>query len=114
MAGFQIDTGEMRQVGTFQKNTAVNNTSGGQDDSYSDVCTCRGRFRQMKASKSLEQGEIVQNKGFEWVCRYQVAIANTLDADSAWVIGGQFYRISSWEKVDQKPHWFRFILNVWQ
>jgi len=108
----QIDIGEMRQTGTFRKNTPVNNLSGGQDDHYTDVCTCRGRFRQRSANKNLEQGDIVQNKSFEWVCRFQSAIV--IDADSAWVIGGVYYRISSWEKVDQQPHFYQFILNAFQ
>lgn len=107
-----ISIGEMKQKGTFRNNNPIANTSGGRDDNYIDVLTCRGRFRQQNASKSLEQGEIVQNKGFEWVCRFQSAIA--INTDSIWVIDGQMYRISSWEKVDQSPHFYRFILNAFQ
>ena len=108
----QISIGEMRQSGTLRKNNPVNNTSGGQSDNYSDVLTCRGRFRQRSANKSLEQGDIVQNKTFEWVCRFQAAIV--LDVDSAWVIGGVYYRITSWEKVEQMPHFYKFILTAFQ
>jgi hypothetical protein len=107
-----MSIGEMRQKGTFRNNNPVKNTSGGADDNYADVLTCRGRFQQQKASKTLEQGEIVQNKGFEWICRFQAAIA--INEDSIWVIGGTTYRISSWEKVDQMPHFYRFILNAWK
>ena len=108
----QISIGEMRQSGTLRKNNPVNNASGGQNDNYTDVLTCRGRFRQRSANKSLEQGDIVQNKSFEWIIRYQSAVV--LDVDSAWVIGGTYYRIASWEKVDQMPHFYRFILNAFQ
>lgn len=107
-----ISIGMMRQTGSFMKNNPTADTTGGQFDSYTVVCTCRGRLEQMRANKSLEQGEIVQNKSFEWICRYQAAIV--LDADSAWQIGAQFYRITSWELIDQIPHWYRFVLNLWQ
>lgn len=108
----QVAIGEMKQVGTLRKNNPVANTTGGQYDGYTDVLTCRGRFRQRSANKSLEQGDIVQNKSFEWVVRWQGAIV--IDVDSAWVIGGVYYRIASWEKVDQVPHFYRFILNTFQ
>lgn len=108
----QISIGQMRQSGTLRKNNPLNNTSGGQSDNYSDVLTCRGKLTQRSASKTLEQGDIVQNKGFEWICRFQGAIV--LDVDSAWVIGGVYYRIASWEKVDQMPHFYRFILSAFQ
>lgn len=108
----QISIGDMKQTGTLRKNNPINNVSGGQNDNYSDVLTCRGRFRQRSASKSLEQGDIVQNKSFEWICRFQTGIV--LDPDSTWVIGGVYYRISAWEKVDQMPHFYRFILNAFQ
>ena len=50
----QISIGEMKQVGTLRKNNPTNNLSGGQDDDYSDVLTCRGRFRQRSARHILE------------------------------------------------------------
>lgn len=102
----------MRQTGTLRKNTPAANNNGGYDDHYADVLTCRGKLAQLKASKAMEQGEIVQNKEFEWICRFQTAIV--IDADSIWVIAGQIYRIADWEKVDQRPHWYRFTLNQWQ
>lgn len=112
MAGFTVNTGEMRSRGNFLKNTPVANNSGGFDDDFAIVLTCRGRLRQNHGKKSMEQGEIVQDKTFEWVCRYQAAIA--IDADSAWMIDGQQYRISNWELVNQIPEWYRFTLNLWQ
>jgi len=112
MARNDISIGQMRQTGTLRNNSPIPNNSGGYDDSYTDVVTCRGRLRQQSGSKRLENGEIVQNKGWEWICRFQSGIA--LDVDSIWVIGGQIYRITNWEKVDQQPHWYKFVLSVWQ
>lgn len=110
--GFTVNTGEMRSSGTFLKNIPISNDSGGQSDNFTTVLTCRGRLRQNSGKKSLEQGEIVQDKTFEWVCRFQAAIV--IGADSAWNIGGQQYRISNWELVNQIPEWYRFTLTLWQ
>lgn len=107
-----ISIGDMRQKGTLRKNMPVENTSGGMNDNYTDVLTCRGRLRKMKGNKALEQGDFVANKGYEWVCRYQNAIQ--IDTDSIWVIAGQSYRINDWEKVDEIPHFYRFIISLFQ
>lgn len=108
----QPSIGELRQIGILRRNAPVANDSGGYDDAYTDVLTCRGRLRQQSGRKAMEQGEIVQNKSWEWLCRFQTAIV--IDVDSVWSIGGQIYRINDWEKVDQLPHWYRFTLSVWQ
>jgi hypothetical protein len=109
---FSISIGEMRSSGTFRKNTPVANTSGGFSDNYTDVLSCRGRFRQHRGNKSIEQGDVVQNKGYEWVCRFQQGIV--IDVDSVWVIKGQSYRVTNWEKVDEINHWYVFTLSVFQ
>lgn len=112
MKSLSIGIGEMRQKGTLKQNSPVANDSGGQDDNYTGILTCRGRLRQNSGSKRLENGEIVQNKGWQWICRFQQAI--TIDADTAWEIDGKFYRITNWEKIDQLNHWYEFTLSLWQ
>lgn len=107
-----ITIGDMRQSGTLRQNTPVDDQSGGQADNYADVLTCRGRLRKLKGNKSLEDADVVINKGYEWVCRFQAGIV--VDKDSAWVIAGVFYRISDFEKVDEIPHFYRFILEQFQ
>ena len=107
-----ISIGEMRQTGTLRNNTPVANTSGGVSDSYTDVLTCRGKLRQQSGKKSIEQGQVVQNKAFYWTCRFQQGIV--INEDSIWVIGGQQYRITNWEKIDQINHWYEFTLNLFQ
>jgi hypothetical protein len=109
---FNISIGEMRQSGTLRNNNPVANLSGGVDDNYGDVITCRGKLRQQSGKKSIEQGEVVQNKVFYWTCRFQQGIV--LNEDSIWVIGGQQYRITNWEKIDQINHWYEFTLNLYR
>ena len=107
-----ISIGDMRNTGTFRKNTPVPNTSGGTDDNYSDLLTCRGRLRQQSGNKAYEQGDIVQNKRYEWICRFQTALV--IDTDLILVIKGQIYRILDFEKIDELNHFYRFIISVFQ
>lgn len=112
MAQVSISIGDMRQKGILRKNTPVSDQSGGQSDNYADVLTCRGRLRKLKGGKSLEQGDVVIGKSYEWVCRFQSGIV--IDADTAWLISGQYYRISDYEKVDEINHFYRFIIDLFQ
>lgn len=108
----QISIGDMRQTGTLQQNHPVANASGGTQDVYVDVLTCRGRLRKQRGNKSLEQGELVMNKGYEWIVRYQAGIV--VNTDTVWNIGGQVYRINDWEKIDEIPHFYRFNISLFQ
>lgn len=112
MANNTINIGDMRQTGTFRKNTPAPNQSGGSDDHYADLLTCRGRLRKLKGGKANEDGEIVINKGYEWICRYQSAIV--IDTDTCLVIGGIFYRINDYEKIEELNHFYRFLISVFQ
>lgn len=107
-----ISIGDMRQKGTLRKNIPLLNGSGGSSDNYVDILTCRGRLRKQKGNKALEQGDFVINKGYEWICRFQTGIV--IDTDTAWEIGGQFYRINDFEKIDELNHFYRFIISVFQ
>lgn len=109
---FDIAIGDMRQTGTFKKNTPVPNDTGGFVDSFSDLVTCRGRLRKQKGSKALEDGDTVFNKNYEWICRVQNAIV--IDTDTALEISGQLYRILDFEKIDEIRHWYRFVISIFQ
>lgn len=112
MSTFSCSIGDMRQKGTLKKNTPVPDQSGGSSDNYADVLTCRGRLRKLNGKKGLEQGDVVFNKGYEWICRFQSGIV--IDVDSAWKINGVFYKISDYEKVDEINHFYRFVIELFQ
>lgn len=109
---FSISIGDMRQKGVLRQNTPISDQSGGSSDNYADVLTCRGRLRKLKGNKTLEQGDIVFNKGYEWVCRFQTGIV--IDSDTAWLISGQYYKIADFEKVDEINHFYRFVIELFQ
>jgi len=109
---FNITIGEMRQVGTFKQNQPIDNVSGGQSDNYVTLLTCRGRLRKRSGKKISEQGELMIDQNYEWVCRYQGNLV--INTDTALFIGGIMYRINDYEKVDQLNHFYRFNIAIFQ
>ncbi len=105
---FQI--GEMRKVGTFLRNNPVANSSGGQDDNYVDIATVRGQLIKQSGRKAFEQGEFVNNKNYEWYCRYSINIV--VDTDTILVIDGLQYRIADYEFIDEIKHFYKFTLSL--
>jgi len=101
--------GEMRQVGTFQKNAPVDNDSGGQDDAWQTMVTTRGRLTKKSGGKVIEEGSLQFSKSYQWVCRYQSDLV--VDQDTRLLIDGQPYQIMDWELVDQRQHLFTFNIN---
>lgn len=101
--------GQMRQVGTFQKNQAVDNTSGGQDDNWVDMLTTRGILQKTKGGKGIEEGSLQFNKSYQWACRYQSDLV--IDQSTRLVIDGQPYQIMDFELEEQKRHIYLFNLN---
>lgn len=99
----------MRQKGTLSKNTPVPNQSGGMTDVYTDVCTFRGQLLQKSSSRTNEQGELVNNRNFQFITRAQNALV--IDPGSRLIIDGTSYSILSYELVDQIKQWYKFILS---
>lgn len=107
-----ISIGDMRQKGTLMQNNPVADGSGGFSDNFAGVLTCRGRLTKLKGGKALENGDFVINKGYEWICRFQLGIV--VDTDTAWQINGQMYRINDFEKMDEINHFYRFVISLFQ
>lgn len=105
-----INPADMRSNVQFQQNTPTSDGAGGMVDSYATFYTCRGRFLQMSSNRALEAQEIVRNAKFELVVRYTTAIV--IDQSTQLIIDGGTYLIVSSEKVDQRPHWYRFIVSL--
>lgn len=104
-----ISVGQMRSVVLFRQNTPVDNTSGGQDDSYADLLTTRGRLRKNRGSKNLEHGDIGFDKSYELICRAENALI--INSDTICVINSEEYKINDWEIVDEIKHWIKFSIS---
>lgn len=100
--------GQMRSVATFYSNTPVPNDSGGRDDNWTVVKSVRARLRKGSGAKKDEQGQVLFNKDYQMICRFNPALA----IDPKWkvVIDSEDYRIKDFELVDEIKHWFVFSL----
>lgn len=102
--------GELRQTGILEVN-APTQLGAGKKDNYTQLLTCRGRLTKLRGNRILDSGEVIISAGWEWVIRYQTAIVNIADKKSIrWVIDGRFFTVSDYELIDQKKHYYRFIL----
>lgn len=102
--------GKLRQSGQLQINTPVQQGAGFKD-SFSAVLTCRGDLTKLRGNRSLNSAEVDINAVWEWVCRYQSAIANVTNKKSIrWIIEGRTFKVDDYEPIDQKKRYFRFIL----
>lgn len=100
--------GEMRERVEFQQNQPINNASGGQDDNFVTLLSCRGKLRQRSGTKKLEQGEIMIDTGWDLFVRSQVALNINLNFDTRVLVNGDVYRVNQWLLIDQLKHFYKF------
>lgn len=104
-----VPAGQLRSNVQFQQNAPTQDGSGGWIDNYTTSYTCRGRLLQLSGRRSDEDQEIVRNQQYELVVRYTTAI--TVDINTRVIVDGGTYLIVNFEKVNQQPHWYRFIIS---
>jgi len=107
--GVKFAIGECRSVVQFQRNTPVDNQSGGQDDAWNTFITTRGRLRKKTGRKDIERGTVQFDKEYELVCRYQSDIL--INADTRILVDGIPYRINDWEAQNEIHHILIFSLS---
>lgn len=106
-----ISIGDMRSRAQFQNNAPIANGSGGFDDSYTTFYTCSGRLLQQSGSRRNENMELVRNRNFEFVCRFTVTLSGNINTNTRLLIGADTYLIVNFELVDNRNHWYQFILS---
>lgn len=104
-----MSIGEMRSIVLFEQNNPVDDGSGGQADNYTTLLSTRGRLRQLKSYKDLEQGDILFDRGYELICRWRSDLV--INKDTRITINGEHYRITGYELADEIKHWYRFTIN---
>jgi hypothetical protein len=110
MALKQPHIGELRQSGTLQTNNPLQQGAG-KKDNYTTLLTCRGRLTQLRSNRGLDLSETTLSNAWEWICRYQIAISNVANKKSIrWQIDGRNFSVNSYELIDQKKHYYRFVL----
>jgi hypothetical protein len=109
MAVSDFTIGQMRSSVVFMSNTPIPNDSGGRDDNWNATLTTRGRLRKDTGRKLNEQGEVIFNKDYELILRYQAAIV--IDSKGKVVVNSVDYRIKDFTKIDEINHIYRLILS---
>lgn len=97
---------QMRFSGTLQQNVPVDDGAGGQEDNWTNVLTTRCSLEKQSGKLVDGAGKMEYNKYYILVCRFQQAIV--LDVDSRWLINNEVYKVTDFEKVDFKPHYYTF------
>ena len=102
--------GKLRQSGQLQVNTPIQQGAGYKDN-FSTLLTCRGELTKLRGNRGLNDSEVVINATWEWVCRYQEAIAGVTNKKSIrWIIDGRKFIVNNYELIDQKKRYYRFTL----
>jgi SPP1 family predicted phage head-tail adaptor len=102
--------GELRSSVQVLQNNPTQDAAGGWVDNYSIVYSCRGMLRQQSGHRSLEVSQLVTQQTYKLFIRYTTSFA--INTNTRLIVDGNNYSIVNWEKVDQKPHWYKFILAV--
>ena len=102
--------GKLRQSGQLQTNSPTQQGAG-KKDNFTTLLTCRGSLEQLKGSRGLDQSETTLFNAWEWICRYQTAIASIANLKSVrWVIDGRQFSVNSYKQLNQKNRYYRFVL----
>lgn len=107
-----LEIGDMRSRANFFSNTPMANSSGGLVDNYTSFYQCRGRLLAMGSSRNVEQGDLVGNNKFEFVCRFSTELQAGLDEKTIINIDGDDYQVNTIELVKQIKRWYKFVVNL--
>lgn len=102
--------GKLRQSGQLQTN-APTQQGAGKKDNFTTLLTCRGQLEPLRSNRGMDLSETTLLNAWEWICRYQTAIANISNLKSVrWVVDGRQFSVNSYEKINQKNGYYRFVL----
>lgn len=101
----------LNKVVVFKVNTPTVAATLGGVASYSTLVETRGRLRKQGGNRNLTGGEFSIDGSYELIVRYTDTIYNAIKPDMKMEIEGVLYSIVSWEKLDEKRFYIKFIIN---
>lgn len=110
MAVTRPHIGKMRQVVKFERNDPTQ-LGAGKKDHFVELVTTRGELRKLSGHRALSFGEANIDNTWELKIRFQDALNNYLSKSLQVVIDNMFFSINTYEWIDQKQRYIRFILN---
>lgn len=108
-----VNIAEMRERGSLQNNSGSVYGHGTKEyfQEVSGLGDVRGRLRKLGGSRVSDFGEVTFNNRWEWIVRYETAIETALQKSSRWVIDNRFFTIESYELMDNRKFFYRFVLT---
>lgn len=104
-----IAVGQMRSMVIFYQNFPIPDDNGGTEDNFVDVLRTRGRLRQNRGFKSIENGQMNFGEVDEVIIRYRGDLV--IDSDTICDVDGVRYRIADVTVVDQIKHEVKIRLD---
>lgn len=105
-----MDIGKLKETVLFEFNYPPA-LGAGYTDSYFELLTTRGYLKKRSGQRSFETGEVINKQSFELWIRYAAYLESHLRMDLRITIKGKVYAIDTWEKIEEKNFYFKFIIN---
>lgn len=100
----------MRQVVKVERNDA-SALGAGTKDHYVEVLTTRGQLTKLSGHRALSFGEATIDNTWELKLRFQDGLNNYTSKSLQFVIDNMIFTVHTFEWIDQKQRYMRFILN---
>lgn len=105
-----MGVGKLHKVVVFKSNTPAT-LGAGASDSYSTLLTTRGSLKKLNGSRGLSYGELLESNSYECIVRHQSSLQTNLRMDMKVEIDSRTYTIASYELIEEKRFYYRFVLN---
>lgn len=102
--------GQLKEIVLFEFNYPTD-LGAGKADAYYELLTTRGYLKKRSGQRSFETGEVINKQSFELWIRYAAYLESHLRTDLRITINGKVYTIDTWEKIEEKNFYFKFIIN---
>jgi hypothetical protein len=105
-----MNVGNLHKVIVFKQNNPTVKGAG-KADAYTTLLTTRGSLKKLNGNRGLSFGELLESNSYEMITRHQQALEDNLRMDMKIDIEGRTFTIQSYDKVQGKRFYYRFILN---
>lgn len=102
--------GQMRSKAQFVKNVPTP-AGAGMKDNYVALLSGWGNLKKKGGGRTLEAGELVINKTYEFLCRFSNALNDGMDNGVLLVIEDNTYTINDYWKDEERNFYYKFNLN---
>ena len=100
----------MRQIVKIERNEKTP-LGAGHKDGFVELLKTRGQLTKLNGHRALSFGEANIDNTWELKLRFQDGLNNYTNKSIQFVIDNMFFSVHTFEWIDQKQRYVRFILN---